>query len=226
MKMIRRMMTVAALAALMACSKPEEPAAPAQESPAPAPAKKAEPVKSTKPASPTVAKPVAPKPVAPAISQTTLRPAQPPVFAPEPTPKEVLQQLNTLETAYTANPDFTKRVETLYKISDIGTPESVTVLGRLFQSERDPHLKTELVDSLADIDGLEDRKLAILTAAAGADQPKEVRETAIDGLGDLEAKYSLPILQALASDADEDIREQAKDMIEMVKAEEALLPKH
>ncbi|MCG3150210.1 MAG: hypothetical protein PCFJNLEI_03690 [Verrucomicrobiae bacterium] len=197
-----------AAAVLVGCGKKEEepvaPVAPSVQPPA-----------QSKPASPPPAKPAVPTPNLPKSGGFTAIPA------PVPTGDEV-QQATQLEAAYMANPDFTKRVETIYKISDLGTAAALTSLGRIFHTEKDPDLRIEVVDSLFDFDELDDRKVAILTAAAGADQPKEVRESAIDALGDLEPKFALPILQSLLSDPDEEIRDQAKDQIELLQAEQAL----
>ena len=213
MRMIRESLKLSLAVAVVAavavgCGKHEE------EPPAPVapPATKAE---TPKPAPFTLPKPapVSGKPTTPPIA----KPAAVPVSTPE-----IMQQLSSWEATYNANPEFTQRVELIYKITDTETPEAIVTLGRLFHVEKDPDLKTEIVDSLADIDGLDDRKLAILTAAAGADQPKDVRESAIDGLGELQPKFALPILQALASDPDEEIRDQAKDQIEMLQDAQSL----
>ena len=191
-------------AVVVGCGKSEEVKPPA---PAPAPVRQTEPAK---PASP-VAKPMAAPAPKPAVAPSVQAPAD-----------ELPQKPAALEAAYAANPDFSKRVEVIYKISDLGTPEAITSLGRLFQGEKDPDLKTEILDSLSDVDGLDDRKVAILTTAAGADQPKDVRQSAIDGLGELEPKYALPILQSLVSDPDEEIQDAAKDQIEQLQSEPAL----
>ncbi|MEI6085599.1 MAG: HEAT repeat domain-containing protein [Verrucomicrobiota bacterium] len=183
------------------------------------------------PVTPPVKQAVPPKPVGttmPKPAPVTAKPNTPPVsrpagLLPAPlTPADAAREVAALEAGYIANPDFSKRVEAIYKISDLATPEAITVLGRLFHMEKDPDLKIEVIDSLSDIDEMDDRKIAILTAAAGADQPKDVRESAIDGLGDLEPKYALPILQSLVNDSDEDIRDAAKDQIEQLQAEQAL----
>lgn len=177
----------------------------------------------TKAASPAAGGSVTPKPanqgVKPASKPVLTKPAVP---RPTPlSPVEAAREIAALESAYVANPDFGNRVETIYKIADHDSPESITALGRIFQQEKDPDLKTEVLDSLFDIDGQDDRKVAILTAAAGADQPKDVRESAIDALGDIEPKFAVPILQSLTNDSDEEIRDAAKDQIEQLQAEAA-----
>jgi hypothetical protein len=135
---------------------------------------------------------------------------------------EAAKQVGALENAYLANTEFPQRVENIYKITDLGTPEAIAALGRLFQAEKEVDLKTEILDSLFDIDGLDDKKAALLAAGAGADQPKDVRESAIDGLTDLAPKYALPILQALVSDQDQEIRDLAKDAIEQLQQADSL----
>jgi hypothetical protein len=188
-----------------ACSKSEE-------LPPPPPSPSPEKSESSKP-SPSTATVPSPKPAATVAPSVTSVPSTT-AAAPTGTPSQVA---DALETVYIANPDFTARVDTIYKLTDEGTPEAIASLGRLFHAEKDPDLKTEILDSLFDVDGQDERKAALLSAGAGADQAKEVRLSAIDGLEDVDAKYALPILQALASDPDEEIRDAAKDAIEMLQ---------
>jgi hypothetical protein len=200
MRDIKKILTTLAVAVLIAgCSKQEEappPASPKTEQP-----------KSAAPA--TTAKPAA-------VAPTGTVP--PPAVTTSGTPA---QEAAALETAYVSNPDFSARVETIYKLTDSGTPEAIASLGRLFHMEKDNDLKTEILDALFDIDGQDEKKAALLAAGAGADQPKDVRESAIDGLEDIDAKHALPILQALATDPDEEIRDLAKDAIESLQTAEA-----
>jgi HEAT repeat protein len=190
-----------ATALITACSKTEQ-AMPAPDKSAPA--------QSAPAAAPTAAQPA-----------MTPTPAHTPQFSATPaatTSVSPAQEAMVLENAYIATPDFSARVETIYKLTDAATPEAIASLGRLFHMEKDPELKTEILDSLFDIDGQDERKAALFAAGAGSDQPKEVRQSAIDGLEDVEAKYALPILQALTTDPDEDIRDAAKDAIESLQA--------
>ena len=78
--------------------------------------------------------------------------------------------------------------------------------------------KTEILDAPSDVDGQDDQKVVILSAAVSPDQAKDVRQSAIDALTNIEAHKSLPILQALVNDSDSDISDSAKDAIEQVKA--------
>jgi len=164
------------------------------------------------------------KPAAGASSKQTADgvplPAQTPVHedAPPQDDAATVQQILQYEGAYRTNADFSARVELIYKVSDVGTPEAVLAMGRIFFSETDPELKTEVLNLLADIDGQTDNKLAILTAGIGHDQPKEVREEAIDALTDIEPPgRALPLLQSLLNDPDTEIREAATDAIDVVR---------
>jgi hypothetical protein len=194
-----------ALASLLAaCSKTEE------QPPAPSapPAKK---VESAKPAA------SVPAAVPSAVESKVAAAAQPAM-----TKSSGSSQLAaSLENAYISNPDFSARVETIYKLADAGTPEAISSLGRLFHMEKDPDLKTEILDSLFDIDGQDESKAALLAAGAGTDQPKDVRQSAIEGLEDVKPEIALPILKALASDPDPDISEAAKDSLETVQEQPA-----
>ncbi len=202
MKAILRFTTPALLAAalLAACSKQEEPQSPA-EMPA---TKRVEPA----PAAPTS---VVPAPVKPAA------PSAPSIFTPPPATGNPAQDVATLETGYISGPDFSARVETIYQLTDLGTAQAISALGRLFHMEKDPELRTEMLDALFDIDGQDENKAALLAAGAGPDQPKEVRLSAIDALEDVDAKLALPILRSLASDPDPEISDTAKSAIEMLQ---------
>ena len=215
MNTVLRIAMIAALVALAACGRKEEatPAQPATPS-KPAPAIKPAPAKT--PANP----PSHSKPPVPvAVTNNAVSHTLPTIAQIRAGGEKALPEL---EAAYASNPDFAKRVEAIYQISDKGTPEAVATLGRLFHVEKDPDLKIEILSSLFDFDGLDDRKITILGAGIAADQPKEVREEAIDSLGDVDSKYALPLLQSLLSDPDEEIREAAKDQIELLHAESAM----
>ena len=153
----------------------------------------------------------------PSTNVTIAGPSVPPPLAPAEPSAETALEVAELEKAYVSNTAFTARVQLIYKLTDVDTAEAVGALGRCFQLEKDPNLRIEVLDSLSDIDGLDDQKVAILAAGASADQPQEVRESAIDGLTDIDPKKALPILQALLSDPDEDIRDATKDAIESVQ---------
>jgi hypothetical protein len=196
---------VPALAAAMilaACSKEE-----------PQPEPRPEPSKPEATESPDMPKPVE----KPSASVSVPNPPPPPPPPVPPQTAEPVQGAAEIERSYVSNPDFSARVQFIYQLSDLATPEAVSALGRLFQMEKDPDLRTEVLDSLYDIDGLDDQKAAILAAGASAYQPKEVRESAIDALTDIDPKKALPILQALVTDPDPDIRDDAKDAIEQVQ---------
>lgn len=144
----------------------------------------------------------------------------------EPLPQvEAMESIPTpaeLEKTYLANPDFTERVQVIFQLSNLDTADGVVVLGRVFHKEQDPDLRIQILNSLFGIEGQDDKKAVLLAAGAATNQPKEVREAAIDALGDIEVKRALPILQVLLSDTDEDIREHAKDIIEQVQTKEAI----
>ena len=186
-----------AVAVLAGCSKREEaetptaPAEPAVTRPAPAP-------------------PPAPETPVPAPSSTTTPPS-PTALAQQ---GAAAQNVAVIESAYVSTPEYGERVEIIYRLTDVGTEEAVAALGRLFQIEKDLELKTEIVDALFIIDGLDEKKAALLAAAAGADQAKDLRLDAIDALTDLEPKVALPVLKSLLNDPDPEIRDAAKDAIE------------
>jgi hypothetical protein len=225
-KMNKLLAPAVALALLMGCTgKEEEPVVPPVKksiAPTRAPGPTPSPTKTAQATTPPTSSSVPPPP-APVRAPTQVSgKGTPAVSGGDDTAAEVLQKAQSalsFETAYNATSDFKGRVETIYKISDLNTPEAIATLGRLFAAETKPELKTEIVDSLMDFDGLDDKKAAILAAAAAPGQDKDVRETAIDGLTDIDPRKAIPILQGLVNDPDEDIRDAAKDALETAQEE-------
>jgi HEAT repeat protein len=50
-----------------------------------------------------------------------------------------------------------------------------------------------------------------------ADQPKEVRLEAMDGMGDVQDRRGIQILQGYLNDPDEDVKAAAQDTIEQLQ---------
>jgi hypothetical protein len=209
MKRLQMIVTCTAALAMLAvagCSKPESaetlPPKPVTtrkiEFPAPTNLPSAQPTGSVTAAPPTAAVPL-----------------------PEDSPAEAAAEVKQYETDYQNTPDFQKRVVIIYNLSSVESPNAVDAIGRLFLNEKDKELKIELVNSLLDIDGQTDKKLAILSTAVRGDQPKEVRLEGIDGMGDTEDKRAVQILQGMLTDPDQDIIEAAKDTIDQLQPDVA-----
>jgi aminopeptidase N len=131
---------------------------------------------------------------------------------------ELAAQVKRLENEYQSTPDFQKRVTIIYELSsNDDAADVIDALTHLFLNEKDQELKIELINSLTDVDGQNDKKLAILSAGMRADQPKEVRLEAIDGMGDAQDKRGIQILQGFLNDPDEDIKQNAQDTIEQLQ---------
>ena len=158
---------------------------------------------------------------APAVLQTGLlartMPPGAPIPAVNPLDMPDTKPLPVLEKDYLANTNREDRLDLMMDITDWPGPETVKVLTRLFQAETDAELRVDLLDSLLSIDGSVDEKLAMLALGAAKGQPTEVRQSAIDGLIDLEDQRVIPILNGLLNDPDEEIREGAKDALEMLQ---------
>ncbi|MGD1020513.1 MAG: HEAT repeat domain-containing protein [Verrucomicrobiia bacterium] len=195
------------LSVMAGCSKKES-----QEAPMPPPSVTTLPATQPLPALP----PPATTSVAPAASASAADTNQ--ASGDDQSPAELAAQVKQLETDYQNTPDFQKRVAIIYELSanDDGK-DVVDSLARLFLSEKDQELKIELVNSLTDVDGQNDKKLAILSTALRTDQPKEVRMEAIDGMGDAQDKRGIQILQGFLNDPDEDVRQSAQDTIEQLQ---------
>ena len=132
-------------------------------------------------------------------------------------PKLAAKEAATLEKTYLTKTEFADKVEALYNISDLATGEALDTLTRLFLQEKDADVKTQIIDAMDDIEGFKEKKLALLTTAIKADQPQDVRESAINALGDIEDARVIPILQSLLNDPDEDIRSDAEDAMKLLQ---------
>jgi hypothetical protein len=136
---------------------------------------------------------------------------------PNPLDAQETKPLPDLEKSYLATTNREDRLDLMMDITDWPGPETVKTLTRLFQSETDPELRVDLLDSLLSVEGSVDEKLAMLTLGTAKGLPTEVRQSAIDGLIDLEDQRVIPILNGLLNDPDEDIRDGAKDALEMLQ---------
>jgi hypothetical protein len=166
----------------------------------------------------TIQKPQPPTvPPLPAVATPTPAPTEAAATNPSGVDDEAAAQVKKLESDYQNTQDFQKRVVILYDLSSTESPDTVDAIARLFLNEKDPELKVELVNSLTDIDGQKDKKLAILSSAVRGDQPKDVRLEAIDGMADVEDKRAIQLLQAFLNDPDEEIRDAIKDTIEQLQ---------
>jgi len=133
-----------------------------------------------------------------------------------------VKPLPVLEKDYLATTNRDTRLDIMMDIAENSTAETVKALTRLFEGETDPDLKVDLLDSLLGIEGFHDEKLIMLTMGARQGLPHEVRQSAIDGLIDLDDQRVIPVLNGLLNDPDEEIREGAKDALEMIQSQPAV----
>jgi hypothetical protein len=127
--------------------------------------------------------------------------------------------LPVLEKDYLTTTNRDTRLDLMMDIAENSSAETVKALTRLFEAESDTDLKIDLLDSLLGIEGFTDEKLIMLTLGARQGLPSEVRQSAIDGLIDLDDRRVIPVLNGLLNDPDEEIREGAKDALEMLQSE-------
>jgi hypothetical protein len=127
--------------------------------------------------------------------------------------------LPVLEKDYTATTNRDARLDIMMDIAENSSAETVKTLTRLFEAETDPDLKIDLLDSLLGIEGFPDEKLIMLTMGSRQGLASEIRQSAIDGLIDLDDRRVIPVLNGLLNDPDEEIREGARDALEMLQAQ-------
>jgi HEAT repeat protein len=168
--------------------------------------------------------PSAGTPTTPAMQQVTRIPTLPGqgaivVSGNEPDPDAAPRPLPVLEKNYLATTNQEERLDILMDIADTPSAESIKALARLFSAETDAELKIDLLDSLLAIEGFKDEKLDMLKLGVRAGLPIEVRQSAIDGLIDLDDPRVIPVFNGLLNDPNEEVREAAKDALEMLQPE-------
>lgn len=130
-----------------------------------------------------------------------------------------IKPLAVLEKDYASATNRDTRLDLMMDIAETPGAESVRSLTRLFELETDTDLKVDLLDSLLGIEGFKEDKLIMLTMGARQGLASEVRQSAIDGLIDLDDPRVIPVLNGLLNDPDPEIREGAQDALEMLQAQ-------
>jgi hypothetical protein len=140
----------------------------------------------------------------------------------EPPDEVAPKPLPVMEKEYFTATNRDVRLDLMMDIADTSSADAVKTLTRLFEAETDADLKVDLLDSLLGIEGFKEEKLIMLTLGARQGLPTEVRQSAIDGLIDLDDQRVIPVLNGLLNDPDEEIREGAKDALEMLQSQPAV----
>jgi HEAT repeat protein len=141
--------------------------------------------------------------------------------SPVPTSPETIEADNELLIALAeypaADPKMRAEIEEhLAGLADQGVDKSVIarVLGSMFEMEKSPAIKMSILDELDALGGsfvLEQALAAVLP-----NQPLEVRDEAISILQDLGDNRAIPNLQSLLTDPDANIREAAREAIDVL----------
>ena len=153
-----------------------------------------------------------------------LRPAPVATVQPD-NPAPDTKPLPVLEKEYLATTNTDTRLDLMMDIAEMPGPDAVKALTRLFEQEKDMDLKVDLLDSLLGIEGAKEEKLIMLTMGSRQGLPAEVRQSAIDGLIDLDDQRVIPILNGLLNDPDQEVREGAQDALEMIQTPTQVLAK-
>lgn len=135
----------------------------------------------------------------------------------QPTPDRAVSPAETarsLQTKFLNNADSGERVEIVHALGDLNNAEAVAAIGALFQNEQDGAMKLEMLATLGQMEGEMEAKFPTVVAALRPEQPREVRDAAIDALAVLDDPRALQMLQSLMADADPEIRESAREALE------------
>jgi hypothetical protein len=166
------------------------------------------------------------KPLVPSSAQIqtglVARPPTIPVFTNDAPGILEAKPLPVMEKEYVATTNRDTRLDIMMDIAEWPGADGVRALARLFEVETDPDLKVDLLDSLLGIEGQVEEKLKMLTLGTQKGLPTDVRQSAIDGLIDLDDQRVIPVLNGLLNDPDEEIREGAKDALEMLQSKPAV----
>jgi HEAT repeat protein len=124
------------------------------------------------------------------------------------------QTAGSLRQKFLNAQDSNERTAILQALGELENAEAMTVLGFLFQNERDEQLKLDMLATVEQMEVANAPKMPIVTAALRPEQPQSVREAAIDALVDLDEPGALQMLQSLTTDPNPEIRDAAKDALQ------------
>lgn len=120
---------------------------------------------------------------------------------------------------FESDQDEARRIEIVFQFAANGSEPARSKIVQLYHEPPSPRLKLELVHALSLMEeGDLDFALLLLRDAAGPGQPVELRQAAIETLGDIDEPRTLPVWRALANDPDADIRKTAAQAIEYNEA--------
>jgi hypothetical protein len=136
------------------------------------------------------------------------------MLGPPTTAEAAMKQAVSLQQEYQTEKEFLPRVEIIYRLADASTPQSRGVLSSLFFSEKNLDLRVQMVSALPFVDaGDFNLSLPILQEALKPTQPLELREAGLDAIQTLNDPITLPLLQPLLQDPDDELRETAAQTI-------------
>jgi HEAT repeat protein len=131
-------------------------------------------------------------------------------YGPPATVAAATQQALELEREYQTDPEYLSRVEIIHRLADASSAQSRETLTRLFLTEKDLDLRVQMVSALPFVDAADlNPSLPILREALKPGQPRELREAGLDAIQSLNDPRTIPLLQLLLNDPDEELRESA-----------------
>lgn len=142
-----------------------------------------------------------------------------PVAEQEETPAQLAARVKGLEARYAKATGIQERIELIYDLVSVDSPEKVDAIGRIFASETNQKLKIELINSLSNIEGENRKKLAILTDGVGNKQTNSVRIRVAAAIVELSDKRGVPLLKGMLGDSDKGVRQSAEDGLEQLQAD-------
>jgi hypothetical protein len=136
-------------------------------------------------------------------------------YGPPTTVAAATKQALDLEREYQSDKEYLPRVEIIYRLADASSQQSREALTRLFFTEKDTDLRVQMVTALPFVDAADiNLSLPILQEALKPGQPRELREAGLDTIQALNDPRTLPLLQALSNDPDEELRATARQTAE------------
>ncbi len=155
------------------------------------------------PAEPGLAAPA----TAPALELATA--AMPPLAEEPAAPRELALRLG-------AAAESEQRAAIVTALWALGSPEAVDILRQHLSIERDADVKVDIVAGLAgwSSPGTREARFGILVAALAPPQAREVRLAAATLAAEFDDARAVSLLQSLLQDADEELRQAARDAID------------
>ena len=120
----------------------------------------------------------------------------------------------SLQEKFLSTSDANERKNVVHALGELDSAEAIDIIYRLFQLEQAEDVNLDMIETVEQMEVEDSRKIPIMATGIQADQPQEVRETAIDVLADFTDPVATQLLQSLMNDPNPEIHQAAQEALQ------------